>query len=165
MRDNEQPVLVDTNVIIEAHRVRSWNAITGWFAIETVEKCVCEAGSGDKRRPGYIPVDVDSLCEKVHVHRVSKNVLLMAELSNPRFMDLDPGERELLAFAKQYDKAWILCSPDLACMSVMVELGLTDRLVSLEFLQEQAGINKNLRDNFTEAFLKTHRNRFVMGLL
>jgi len=45
-------VFVDTNVIIEAHRVGCWNALCGSFSIETVEKCLQEATSGHSDKPG-----------------------------------------------------------------------------------------------------------------
>ena len=36
------PVLVDTNVIIEAHRTGAWRALAGGYVLETVEDCVTE---------------------------------------------------------------------------------------------------------------------------
>ena len=33
-------VLVDTNVIIEAHRTGAWAALVGGYSVETVEECV-----------------------------------------------------------------------------------------------------------------------------
>ena len=35
------PGLVDTNVIIESHRVNSWRALTGGYHVATVEECIC----------------------------------------------------------------------------------------------------------------------------
>ena len=43
-------VLVDTNVILEAHRTGSWRALTGGYAVETVEDCVTETWTGFQRR-------------------------------------------------------------------------------------------------------------------
>ena len=43
-------VLIDTNAIIEAHRVQCWAAICGYFALETVGECVAECGTGDSDR-------------------------------------------------------------------------------------------------------------------
>ena len=39
-------VPVDTNVILEAHRTGSWRALTGGYAVETVEDCVTETQTG-----------------------------------------------------------------------------------------------------------------------
>ena len=43
-------VLVDTNVILEAHRVRSWRALVGGYRVETVEDCVTETQTSFQRR-------------------------------------------------------------------------------------------------------------------
>ena len=43
-------VLVDTNVILEAHRTGSWWALTGGYGVETVEDCVTETQTGFQRR-------------------------------------------------------------------------------------------------------------------
>ena len=163
--DRDQIVLVDTNVIIEAHRVRSWDAVTGWFSVETVDECAVEAGSGDSRKCGYVFVDVKQLRKKIMVHKVERKIVLAAELTNERFSELDPGEKELLAFAIQYEKAWLLCSPDRACMGLMHELSFLNRLVSLETMQRKAGLNKQLRENFTEKWLKKRRTEFIIGQL
>ena len=39
-------VLVDTNVIIEAHRTAAWAALVGAYGVETVEDCVTETQTG-----------------------------------------------------------------------------------------------------------------------
>ena len=43
-------MLVDTNVILEAHRTGSWRALAGGYAVETVEDCVTEPQTGFQRR-------------------------------------------------------------------------------------------------------------------
>src|SRR5437868_969622 len=46
------PVLVDTNVIVEAWRVDAWRALRGGYGLETVEECVIETQTGfQNRRP------------------------------------------------------------------------------------------------------------------
>ena len=40
MARHSGPVLVDTNVILESHRVESWRALAGGYRLETVEDCV-----------------------------------------------------------------------------------------------------------------------------
>ena len=39
-------VLVDTNVILEAHQTGSWQALAGGYTVETVEDCVTETQTG-----------------------------------------------------------------------------------------------------------------------
>ena len=52
MARHSDPVLVDTNVILETHRVGAWRALAGGYRVETVEDCVTETQTGfQKRRP------------------------------------------------------------------------------------------------------------------
>ncbi len=44
--DRGTPVLVDTNVIIESHRVGVWKALAGGYRVETVEDRVTETQTG-----------------------------------------------------------------------------------------------------------------------
>lgn len=54
-------VFVDTNVILEAFRVGCWSSLATTFSIETVEKCVEEALTGDPTDPRHVAVDRDVL--------------------------------------------------------------------------------------------------------
>lgn len=53
--------MLDTNVIIEAHRAKCWKALAHFFRFETVEQCCVEAATGDRRRTDYVAVEVDEL--------------------------------------------------------------------------------------------------------
>jgi hypothetical protein len=79
-----QVVLVDTNIIIEAVRIKCWSAVTGQFQIETVEKCCEEARTGDLHRPGYVQVSETALRTRLTVHPVSKT-----ELANLALQDAE----------------------------------------------------------------------------
>jgi hypothetical protein len=52
MARHQGPVLVDTNVILESHRIGAWPALTGGYPVETVEDCVTETQTGFQRRRG-----------------------------------------------------------------------------------------------------------------
>ena len=60
----EPSVLVDTNVIIEAHRTRSWPALSGGWRVETVEACVAETQTGFQRRRQEDAIDIGELLQK-----------------------------------------------------------------------------------------------------
>ena len=92
-------VLVDTNVIIEAHRVRCWRAIINCFRVETVEKCCEEAATGDRRRAAYVAVDVEGMKRMVAVHAVNLTQLAEIETRLAEPDRIDMGEKHLLAHA------------------------------------------------------------------
>ena len=65
-------VLVDTNVILECHRVGSWRALTGGYRVETVEPCVRETQVGAQRRRKEQRIGKDRLLDRLarisHTH-------------------------------------------------------------------------------------------------
>lgn len=142
MNGNVRPdavVLVDTNVIIEAHRTDAWTALVGAYGVETVEDCVTETQTGYRRRARDQWIDVGELkASLAAVHDVADNE--RAELA-VRVSDiaLDRGEESLWAHALGRMGTWFLCGPDRASLRVGVRLRLRDQLVSLEELLDRAG--------------------------
>jgi len=93
------PVLVDTNAILESHRVGAWRALTGGYGVETVEDCVTETQTGFQRRRAEEQIEVAQLRASLRgIHAVSdaelaKVMLLSIDIA------LDIGERSLWAHA------------------------------------------------------------------
>ncbi|MGH9961543.1 MAG: hypothetical protein ACREBC_31190, partial [Pyrinomonadaceae bacterium] len=80
-----KPVLVDTNIIIEAFRTRCWKAVTAHFSVETVETCYEEALTGDPLRPGYVQVDANELrsgLSRRHAVSEAERIRLAVQVSN-----------------------------------------------------------------------------------
>ncbi|MBI4657982.1 MAG: hypothetical protein HY735_03880 [Verrucomicrobia bacterium] len=99
-------VLLDTNVIIEAHRANCWRALAQFFRFETVEMCCVEVATGDRRRLDYVAVDIAELRKQVAVHEVSKNELAQLETNLSAPWSIDPGEKHLLAHAFARPGGW-----------------------------------------------------------
>ncbi len=120
-------VLVDTNVIIEAHRTGTWAALAGAYAVETVEDCVTETQTGYQRRARERWIELGDLEASLSaVHKVPDREL--AELA-VRVSDiaLDRGEESLWAHAFGRSGMWFLCGPDRASLRVAIQLRLRDR--------------------------------------
>jgi hypothetical protein len=129
-----QVVLVDTNIIIEAVRTGCWSALTGYFRMETVEKCREEARTGRAYRPGYVTVHEKDLRERLMAHDVNDEDLAQLTLRDAKCALLDPGERHLWAHALGRADAWLASTADAAAVHAAVRLGWEERLVSLEEL-------------------------------
>jgi hypothetical protein len=160
-----QPVLVDTNIIIEAVRTGCWNALRAYFSIETVDKCCEEARTGDLRRPGYVVVDDNALRDRLRVHRPTPLELSALDLRESEGRRLDPGERHLWAHAFARNDAWLACCCDNAAIRVAVRLGWEDRLKSLEELAHAAGANPavaKLKEQFHTARLSATRTAALL---
>lgn len=152
------PVLVDTNTIIEAHRVSGWKALASGYRLETVETVTMETHTGFQRRDPAQAIDQAALRASLKsIHPVSRAQeialkLMLMELD----IDLDAGEFALWAHLLERQGDWRLCGPDRASMKFGVKTGRRDRMVSLEALLADAGMGKTrppLRDNHTKAWL------------
>jgi hypothetical protein len=161
---HSSPVLLDTNVILEAHRTGSWKALTGGYGVETVEACVIETQTGFQRRRKELQIDEAELRAKlVGVHKVT-DVQRAALLVRGHGINLDPGELDLWAHAMTRKDTWILCGPDKASLRYGVRTGFRDRLVSLERLLEEVGfpVKGKLRGNYTAQWHASALNELVL---
>jgi hypothetical protein len=158
------PLLVDTNVILEAFRTSSWKALTGGYSVETVEACVIETQTGYQRRRQEVQIEEADLRAKLAaVHKVTDAQRAEA-LIRGLGISLDPGELDIWAHAITRKDAWILCGPDTASMRFGIRIGCRNRLVSLEGLLRGVGFlaKGSLRANYTEKWLVSTLNNLVI---
>ena len=145
-------VLVDTNVILECHRIGSWKALTGGYRVETVEQCVRETQVGAQYRRQEQRICKDRLVERLAaVQSVADREL--AELAVRTLgIHLDEGERDLWAHAIRRDDNWVFCGPDAASLRASIRLAVRHRLRSLERLLRDVGHRPKvpLREHYKE---------------
>src|SRR5438552_16333072 len=102
------PVLVDTNVILECWRAGSWRALTGGYAVETVEDCVTETQTGFQRRRPEQRIDEAELRKSMaRTYEASQADLATAVVRDETLSFLDVGERSLWAHALTRTDTWI----------------------------------------------------------
>ncbi len=157
------PLLLDTNVIIEAVRTGCWAAIAGALPLESVETCRDEALAGGSHIRGYVRVTAAQL-GRVVVRAVEPIGRATFLLHYPEADALDAGERDLWAFALSLPGDWEACCADKAAVRAAVRLGWGDRLRSLERLAERVGGRPApaLQPHFTERSLSAWRTQFLM---
>ena len=161
---HQGPVLVDTNVIIESHRVGSLSALTGGYSIETVEDCVNETQTGQHKRTRACQIDVFELRSKLAaVHSVSD-----AERANARIrvedIEIERGELSLWAHAIGRCDDWKFCGPDFASIRFGMRLGFGDHIMSLEKLLKDVGFRKkiSLKEHYKQNWLVNARTNFQL---
>ena len=149
-------VLLDTMVILGAHRTESWKTLAARYRLETVEKCIEETQTGAQNRPHEHRIDEATLRGGFHmVHAVNQIEQAQAALRDSHHAMLHDGERALWAHALGRTDAWVLCGPDIASLRLGVRLGLRDQLVALEALLADVGLKKPkspLGRNYTRAW-------------
>ena len=155
MPKHRGPVLLDTNVILECHRVDGWRALAGAYRLETVEECIGETQTGyQRRRPEHQiePTELRQSFQSVHSVGDLERAVFAVRIPD---IALDLGEASLWAHALIRDDEWILCGPDKASLRVGVRLGFRDRLVALEQLYRDIAYRTTipLRGSYTTNWL------------
>lgn len=150
-------VFVDTNVILEAFRIGCWSALTSTFSVETVEKCVEEALTGDPADPRHVAVDRDVLVEGLAArHAVDKRTLARFALAHPASAGLDDGELHLLAWLHGQGLVatakLLLSTADKAAIVAAGRLDWLDLVTSLEQLAQQAGVARMQLDQMARHY-------------
>lgn len=167
-------VFIDTNIIIEAFRTGCWTAICNSFAIETVDKCVEEALTGNSDEPGRIHIDRDALVGGLAGrHFVGKRELATLALSHPECQGLDDGELHLLAWLHangiQPDALILVSTADKAAIVATGRIGWLDSLTSLESLAQQSGVTRgqieSLARHYRAGWLDEIRVRIRLGII
>lgn len=144
-------VFVDTNVILEAFRIGCWSVLTSAFSIETVEKCVEEALTGDPTDPRRVAVDRETLVGGLAArHPVDKRTVARFALAHPASAGLDDGELHLLAWLHGQGPIapvkLLLSTADKAAIVAAGRLDWLDIVTSLEHLAQQAGVSRSQLD-------------------
>jgi hypothetical protein len=166
-----QIVLVDTNVILEAHRVGCWVALSQYFALHTVEKVVEETQTGYQNRAPEQTISEATLRKQLrYVESVTDTQ--RAEFSiNYADAVLDDGERDLVIYAglltqaKPAVQVWFLNSPDIATIRYASRRQWLDHLISLEEMSKHLKQKSKLalRSNYTGSWLSNQKVQFITG--
>lgn len=164
MTQPEEPILIDTNTIIEAHRVKSLEILVRNYHIETVEDCMTETQTGFSNRPEKQQIDARALRSSlavVHLVEDKEKAELALRIQG---IHLDDGEEALWAHALTRGDTWLLCGPDTASIHAGVRLGFRERLTTLESLFNGIGHNPRipLRDAYTKRWLRRALNSLVL---
>ena len=167
MARHHGPVLVDTNVILECYRIKSWRALCGGYHVVTVEDCVTETQTGFRSRvlenlidPLELRNSLAEICQFEY-----KNLAKLKSLSPE--IRLDKGEERLWAHAIGRDDDWVFCGPDSASLQFGVQNNYRDRLVSLEQLLVDAGyrFKMEVEEHFTEKWHADKMNELIQNEL
>ncbi|MFC0444273.1 hypothetical protein ACFOD1_03060 [Pseudidiomarina halophila] len=167
--EREDLILVDTNVIIEAHRASILNEMLGCLSLATVEMCVQETQTGAQNRDPWQNIDEGLIRERMQIFSPTDEDIVVASMALPGIGEVDAGELHLLTqahFLADQD-VWFLASPDKHPMRLAIEYGWRERLVSLERVYRLANSKRKLqlRENFTEAWHQAVCMQFTLNVL
>ena len=162
-------VLIDTNVILEAHRVCCWKPLSDYFGLYTVDKVIEETQTGYQNRNPEQTIDVNFLKTTfAHIEVINEVQVIAFDLTAEKSIPLDDGEKALIIYAHTLGKkVWFLNSPDKAAIKYACKMGWSDNLVSLESMTMhlKLKLNQALKQNYTSHWLSQQKFRFNQGIL
>lgn len=144
--------------------LRSWNALRKTYQLHTVSTCIEEATRTNKKGNQLVAKSLDQFRAELTIVAVKPRMQAEVTLRVGERTDLDPGERDLLAYALTLPgRAWWLCGPDNGTVNALQILRLLDRMVTLESLMRAVGMPVDaLQYHFTEKWLADRRLRFAL---
>jgi len=166
-------LLVDTCIIIEAFRTKCWKALCARFDVETVEKCIEEACTGDALDPGRVVIDrAELVAGLAKRHAVTKLELARLAFDRSDLPGLDDGEAHLMAWLHANSPvpiSLLFSTTDKAAIKATHMLGLLDRMTSLEVAGRMAGVDRRqlsgMKDHFRDAWLASIKAQLNLGLI
>lgn len=150
-------LLLDANVVIALCKLGLWSAVLEKCEIllaRTVfesEAIFFEDRDGEKV---YLNLEEDLERGKLQVVDVPlARVAAFLALFKPLYLgDLDPGEKESLAYLFNAQEQHFVCSADKIVFRVLGALNREDQGLSLETLLQQLGLTKRLAQEFSENY-------------
>ncbi|HEV2524732.1 MAG TPA: hypothetical protein VGU44_06335 [Gammaproteobacteria bacterium] len=167
-------VFLDTNVILEAFRIKLWTTICDKYAIETVEKCIEEALTGNPDSQNHTLVQPEILRNGLTArHKVSKQDIAGLALSHPECQGLDDGELHLFAWLHAQNifpnDSVFISTADKAAIRATNNLGWMNALITLEELLQKSGMTKSqmeiLRPHFRISWLSSIKTKLFLDIL
>ena len=149
-------VLIDTNVILEAHRLNCWKPFSDYFELHTVDKVIEETQTGFQNRRPEQTIDVGTLQDSfAHIENITDLQVIEFDMGNQE-VALDDGEKALMIYAHSLSqKAWFLNSPDKASIRYACSKGWSDQLTSLDAMVKHMHLRlkQALKQNYTDSWL------------
>ena len=168
-------VLLDANVIIEAHALNVWASIVERVTLIVPTTVLAEATHYISPQTGMrMEIHLENAVRDGRIREVSATVEQLAEFAS-RFdvvfiQRMDRGEAEALALllAGMLEDDCLFCSSDGPAIRALNLLGMPERAISLERLLRSSGLEKQLPRPFNERFLREMQERgareFIQGV-
>jgi hypothetical protein len=154
-------VLLDANVVIEAHRLNVWQKLTEDYELILPSIVIHQEALFFSRKPDGIHVDIN-LLGLVDRGVITQQTATYEELTSIYTVfdrvfieQLDPGETEALALLKanRLPGAYF-CTGDAPAIRALAMIGMSERGISMQTLLAKVGLQKNLARWFRENFFK-----------
>lgn len=157
-------ILLDANVVIEAHELGIWQKLTERLQLIVPSTVIHDEALFFSRttRDSRKNITLQTWIEDAKITELSATYEELASIYSifdRVFIEtLHPGETEALALLKT-DKAETayFCTGDGHAVQALAMIGMSERGISMESLLASIGLKRRLKRQFTEAFFRLNR--------
>jgi hypothetical protein len=153
-----QCVLLDANIVIEAHTLEIWAELKDRYELILPSVVIIdEARYFKSTKRGSKSIRLGEQIAKGEVQQLTATIEEYGELykifASWFLQALDPGETEALALLRaNRTPGAFFCTSDAPAIKALAMLGLSQRGISMEMLMSKVGLAKRLETQFTEDF-------------
>ncbi len=161
-------LILDANVIIEAHRHGYWRALTARYQLHIPKTIVYESRYFTDSYNQKISIDLSAELANGKIVEIEATPNEMAKLSQnfkPTFVEsIDDGEREALAILySRADAQLLFCTGDMRAIISLAVMELSHCGISLEQVLKQASLKSvTIPAHFSEKTFQRHLGQGVL---
>ena len=156
-------ILLDANVIFEAHRQGIWESLLQKARIAVPSIIARDEALFVEIGRTTLPLNLRQDIDSGRLEELSAEASEMSGvqgLFDRTFVDgLHEGELEALAITHRSEEEILFCSADQMAIQALAMMDRADRGVSFEVLLRKAGLWRKMERRFTEAFFREHIER------
>ena len=141
-------LLLDANVVLEAHRRDVWNLLLQRASIAVPSAVARDEARFYDSRAGMVPIHLPSLISDGKITEVAasaQQIESVINFFNPAHANaLGAGELEALAILQASEEGILFCTADRLAIYSLVIMGFSERGISLEEVLRQTGLTKSM---------------------
>lgn len=151
-------LLLDANVVFEAHRRDLWNPLLQRVSIAVPSSVARDEARFYDSRAGMVQIHLPSLIADGKITEVAASAQQIESVVNfftpAHSSALGAGELEALAILQASEEEIFFCTADKLAIYSLVLMGFSERGISLEEVLRRTGLAKAIGLQFTEAFFQ-----------
>jgi hypothetical protein len=151
-------LLLDANVVLEAHRRDVWNPLLQRASIAVPSAVARDEARFYDSRAGMVPIHLPSLISDGKITEVAasaQQIESVINFFNPAHANaLGAGELEALAILQASEEGILFCTADKLAIYSLVLMGFSERGISFEEVLRQTGLTKSIGLQFAEVFFQ-----------
>jgi len=151
-------VLLDADVIIEAHNIGVWQDIIKGYEVLVPSIIIEDQAKFYSKQEQRTTIDLKSQVAQHQIQEIqttTEEIECLYEKFARNPPEIHPGETEAVAYIFCHsEEGHVFCTGDHAAIIALTKCGMSDKVISFEELLNKIGLTKTLKKQLTESYRK-----------